>query len=231
MSELRKENQLQRKTLEGMRSAAKRIVHQAYPVAASPSFNFEKYHYQYWIEKDGTATVKAIHHIRASGAPLHFWTISIEAEVQAPPARFLDEIQFEVRDEGSHDVAYLEEEDGGHSKRISVFFLPQIAPTETVPRRICLTYKWPQMLTKLLTEGNETLGWEISSHNGVVDVLFEVYFDPAIKGIECLQEGPILPGRRPQVETAQNGWKGWKYEVSNGPEHFRYELTFRRKFS
>jgi hypothetical protein len=95
--------------------------------------------------------------IRASGAPLHFWTISIEAEVQAPPIHYLDEIHFQVRDEGAHDLAYLEEEDSGHSKRISVFFLPQIDPSETASRKVTLTYKWPQMLTKLLTEGNETL--------------------------------------------------------------------------
>jgi hypothetical protein len=231
MSELQKENRLQRKTLEGMRSAAKRIVHQAYPAAASPSYNFEKVHYRYSIGKDGTADVEATYHIRASGAPLHFWTFGIEAEVQAPPVHHLDEIQFQVQDKSPHDLAYLEEEDSGHSKRISVFFLPQIDPTETVPRQISFTYIWPQMLTKLLTEGNETLGWRISSHKEVVNVLFEVYFDPAIKDIECLQEGRVLPGYQPQVVTAGTGWKGWKYEVPKGPEDFPYELTFRRKSS
>jgi hypothetical protein len=229
--ELQKENRLQRRTLDGMRSAAKRIVHQAYPAAAFPSYNFEKYHYQYWIGKDGTATVKAIHHIRASGAPLHFWTLDIEAEVQAPPILYLDEIQFQVRDGGAHDLAYLEEEGSEHSKRISIFFLPQIDPAETAPRQVCFDYIWPQMLKKLLTEGSETLSWTISSRSGVVNVLFEIYFDPAIKDIECLQQGPVLPGLRPQAETAQNGWKGWIYKVPNGPERFRYELTFRRKSS
>jgi hypothetical protein len=215
-------------------AAADRIAHQLYPLAERPPFAFERVSRSYFIETDGTTRVTAEYTIRAYERPLHFWTLLIAAEPDAPGIAFLDEIRFEVRDEAGDDrVAYLLRRNDSHRKEISIFFLPQISPQEPA-RKIVFSYTWPGAVKRLLTQGDEELSLQLDSRTQVTEMEYAVYFTAKLHEsytLQCQQVSAKIEGEelRP-VEVKAAGHKGWSYKVKNAPARgFRYQWRFTAK--
>ncbi len=222
------------KTLQGMIWASNRIANQLYPLAERPPFAFERVSRSYCIEADGTTRVTATYTIRAHERPLHFWTLLIAAEPEAPSVSFLEDIQFKVRDgAGADRVAYLLRRNESHRKEISVFFLPLLSPQET-PREIVFSYVWPGMVKRLLTVGDEEFSLSLDSRTRVPKFEYTVYFSSKLHdtyAIQCRQESAKVENEVLQeLEVSESGYKGWRYAVEGAPaEGHSYQWRFRAK--
>ena len=225
-----KKLELAHKTLQGMMRAATRITNQLYPPKKSPPYAFERISRVYTIDSDGSATLSASYHIRAYRRALHFWSIGILAETDAPAIEFLDEIDFKVRDETKADrVAYLLKTDTGHEKEISIFFLPEIDPREAA-RKIAFRYTWPRMLERLLTKGDEDFSLRLDSRTTVGEFEYAAYFHPGLFKtfeITCEQLGTKADNET-LLEAERDGWRGWCYKVTDAPaQGAEYTLRFK----
>ncbi len=224
-----------RKTLQGMMWAANRIANQLYPLAERPPFAFERVSRTYYVEADGTTRVTATYLIRAHERPLHFWTLLVGAELEAPGVAFLEDIQFRIHDEAGDRVAYLLRRNDSHRKEISVFFLPLISPQEP-PRRIVFSYTWPGMARKLLTSGEEDFSLRLDSRTQVRQLEYAVYFHPKLHDdytLQCQQESARIENELlEEVKNGESGSKGWRYSVEQAPAEghtYQWRFTASRK--
>lgn len=224
------------KTLRGMMWAANRIANQLYPLAERPPYAFERVSRTYFIEADGTTRVTATYLIRAHERPLHFWTLVIRAEHEAPGVAFLEDLQFRVHDEAGNDrVAYLLRRNDSHQKEISVFFLPLISPQEPA-RRIVFSYTWPEMARKLLASGEEDFSLRIDSRTQVRQLEYTVYFHPKLHDsytLHCQQESVRIENEvLEEVKNGESGSRGWRYSVEEAPAEghiYQWRFTAIRK--
>jgi len=217
------------KTLSGMMRAANRIAYQMYPLAERPPFAFEKVSRSYHVDANGDTRVTASYSIRAYERPLHFWTLWLAAEPEAPGVDFLDSLDFKIRDLAGEDrVAYLVRRNDSHRKEISVFFLPRISPEEPA-RTIVFSYTWPRMVQRLLLKGEEEFYLELDSRTPVSLLEYSIYFHPKLQAeykLGCTPDG-IKVGNEllEEVLLAESGARGWRYSVTNAPAGgFSYHL-------
>lgn len=221
------------KTLNGMMLAATKITNRMYPPAANPPFSIEAIQITTTVREDGSSTVKAEYRIKAHGnSPVHFWEISIGAETVAPSVAFLDEIDFKIKDkQGADRVAYLVTKNSSHHKAISVYFLPYLMPGEPA-RDIVYTYDWPQMVRRLLDQGDEEFGLEVKSRTPVAQIDFAMYFHPKLwraRNLTCqLVSSVVGTGNLVEEDSRDLNWHGWRYTVTNAPaQEFAYKLLFQ----
>lgn len=221
------------KTLNGMMLAATKITNRMYPPAANPPFSIEAIQITTTVREDGSSTVKAEYRIKAHGnSPVHFWEISIGAETVAPSVAFLDEIDFKIKDkQGADRVAYLVTKNSSHNKGMSVYFLPHLMPGEPA-REIVYTYEWPQMVKRLLDQGDEEFGLEVRSRTAVAKIDYAMYFHPKLwrtRSLSCqLVSSAVGTGSLTEEDSQDLGWHGWRYTVQNAPaQGFAYRLLFQ----
>jgi hypothetical protein len=205
-----------------------------YPLAEHPPFAFEQVSWSFRIDADGETRVEALYLIRAYERPLHFLRLKVGAEPDAPGVDFLDSLDFKVRDKGGDRVAYLVRRNDSHRKEVSIFFLPQISPQEP-PRSIAITYTWPGMFRRLLTQGDEEFSLTLDSRTQVAEVEYSFIFHPKLHRtytLDCRRESAEIQEERLEAKVEDSGWKGWTYRVKNAPaEGFTYQLRLTAKRS
>jgi len=220
------------KTLTGMMLAATKIANRLYPIATIPPFSIDAIQITTIVREDGSSTVKASYRIKADQSAVHFWEVIIGAEPVATGVEFLDEIDFKIRDkDGADRVAYLVTRNGSHRKEMSVYFLPHLSPGEPA-REIIYTYDSPQMVKKLLDEGNEEFTLTVKSRTPVDQIDYAMYFHPNLRRIRRLSCEVVNSAAGTGTLTEENsqdlGWHGWRYRVSNAPaQGFAYKLLFK----
>jgi hypothetical protein len=116
-------------------------------------------------------------------------------ESAAPIVDFLDDINFKVQDEAGRRLTYLPSMNSGRHKKVVVYFLPQIDPSETKPRKIVVNYRWPKMFAQLDKEGDEQFTWKLNSNKNITDAVFELYLEAGTGRIlQCDFAGIRTPG-------------------------------------
>ena len=209
------------KTLQGMMRASSRIRDQLFPTAQQPIKSFAAIDNSYFIHKDFSGEVKRTSEIRAVKEPLHFYAVDVGVTSYADPVEYLDNIGFKVRDEtGSEgrEVVYLPTLNDPRKKKIMVYFLPRIEPTDP-PRRVTMSYHWPGMLNQLKKLGEEECNWTTNSSEEVPRVRIAIYTEPGIGGNLICELGGRRNGKQTLTQTThqERGWPGWLYEIKDGP--------------
>jgi hypothetical protein len=207
------------KTLSGIMAAAFRIRQQLIPAAQIPQRQYEAISTEYQIHKDFTVDVTRSMLLRATEKPIHFIEIQQRVESAADPVEYLDDISFKVRDESGHQVVYLPAFNDGRFKRVVLYFLPFIDPSEPEPRKIVISYSWPQMLRQLQTTKQELFAWRIVSREPVGNVDYRLFLEPGTgEHLECVIAGPQSGEQALKEEThPETKWPGWVYSIKNAP--------------
>lgn len=214
-----------------------KVTNKLYPAEEHPPYYFEKVEVTLTMEKDGSASLRRLEHVRAHGKPLHFWEQCIHTEAEADEVEFMEDLKFSIQEHNEqHEVSYLLTNNMPHRKRIMVFHLPFVDPIEEQSRIIETNYYWPRMLRRILEKGNEDWEWILQSSREVPLFEFKFFYSPGIGRITCslLKPPPkkSLEKVTPQEIKSEQNWPGWLYKAENAPASgftYKFRLSLNLK--
>lgn len=205
------------KTMQGMMWAAASIRDQHHPAATKVVKSFRNIDISFRINEDFDAEVVQKWGVFATKEPVHFWSTSVQATSEASPREYLDDINFKVNDESGHGVVYLPTENDARSKKVVMYFLPQIEPGAE-PRKIVFSYNWKGLFNQLKSKGSEEFNWTTESVEAIDKIQFSFLLQKG-KGHElaCDVIGPRHSDAKPVQAIGEDGWTGFTYTLENVP--------------
>jgi len=218
------------KTMQGMMWAATRIRDQHHPAATQVVKSFRNIDISFRINKEFDAEVVQKWEVYAIKEPVHFWSTSVQATSEASPREYLDDINFKVNDEGGNGVVYLPTENDARSKKVVIYFLPQIEPG-TEPRKIVFSYNWKGLFNQLRSKGSEEFNWTTESVGVIDKIHFSVLLEKGTgHELVCDVIGPRHSNARPVPASGEDGWTGFTYTLEKVPGgKVRIGLVFKLK--
>jgi hypothetical protein len=210
--------------ISGMMDAAARIRAQQTPDASHTIKTFETVRILYRIQKDFTTDVVREYRIKAADKPLHFWENSLTPSDHASPVEYLTDIGFRIVDitipGKSAPVTYLQTENQPRIKRVCVYFLPRLEPTQPA-RDLQIFCKWPGYFMEMKNTGRETLISRFKSADTTKSVRIELYLQDGSGGnLDCEVVNKMHTHSIRPAQDTQTGWNGYVYEATNIPEGF-----------
>lgn len=205
-----------------------KFVTESYPESHRPKRLFKKVVYKTTVDHLGNATVQRLDEVKGVDKPLLFWTMDLGASSDVPGIERIKDLQLSVIDKNEKtSVTYLLIQNSPHRKKILIFPLPHIEPSEREPRRIQTEYKWEGMYKPLITENRDTEVITLRSDEDVDRFEFYLFFDPALA-----IKKPTLTSAPPDdygIE-AVDGQMGWLFWVNKAPagNGFVYELELEK---
>ncbi|HEX6859186.1 MAG TPA: hypothetical protein VF138_03160 [Caulobacteraceae bacterium] len=206
--------------VEGATLAVEQIVNRLYSIDR-PRWRFTRVIAKYEIDVDGNGAVELLYDIEAGPVPAHIWRFSIDADSSADPVQWLDEIDLKVesldRLEGK-EVRYLLFRNHPHSKRLAIFFLPEISAGET--RKVKISYRWPGLARDLLVLGKTNFVHQFNTCDpkDAAEIEYTYLFKAGIGGLEIHNVKPALAGDSlVEVSEAGRGMMGWRYSNRSLP--------------
>jgi len=219
----------QKKILDGMMRAVKRIGEQLLPEEHKHIKSFVNVKNIYFINKNFDGEVYREYEIRATKGSLHFWEITSGVEAEADSVSGPDDIDFKIRDDSSRGVSYLPTVISPKKLAALAFFLPRIEPEEETPRKIIVTYKWPGMFKRLRDRKYEPYSWVLESVELIKSAEFHFYLE---QGDGQILEGEVAGPRFGVVNHnaihPEKQWRGITYSFENAPGN-TYKLDLRLK--
>lgn len=172
----------------------------------------------YRVGKDFTTTVIREYRIRAVTDPLNFWELGIQPTSSADPVEYLSDIGFKVLDvtdpNNQEPVIYLQTENDLRSKRVCIYFLPQLLKSSPA-RTIQVSYEWPKHFEQLRRVGREELSFRFNSAESTASVRVEVYIQDGSGG--RLDLDVISTYTHTIKPLKESGWSGHVYEAKALP--------------
>ncbi len=228
LAQRQEREQVASKTLREMMAAASRIREQLFPAARRPVKVLISIENTYLVYKNFDCAVSRVYEIKAADVPVHFWEIEQRVESAADPVDYLDDIDFKVRPQNA--VAYLPSYNDLRCKKVVIYFLPQIEPSETNPRKILVSYRWPGMFKQLERDGQEAYSWKLESKYNIPRVRLVVYLEPGT-GLNLHMEPEGSAGGKHLIEDCKHperGWAGKVCTITDAPPG-EYKLRLRVK--
>ena len=205
------------KTMQGMMWAATRIRDQHHPAATQVVKSFRNIEVYFRINTDFDGDVVQKWEVYATQHPVHFWSTSVQATSEASPREYLDDINFKVADEGGQGVVYLPTENDARSKKVVIYFLPQIEPGAE-PRKVVFSYNWKGLFNQLKSKGSEEFNWTTESVEGIEKIHFSVLLQKATgHELVCDVIGPKHCDAKPMPISNEHDWTGFTYTLENVP--------------
>ncbi|MFM8532606.1 MAG: hypothetical protein ACKOEC_03285 [Acidimicrobiia bacterium] len=202
--------------IKGLLNANREIVDKLYTAEDYPKFVVEEMRCTMRIDRSGVAVVTRSERIRAEQAPVTFWTLGISVDAEANGAESFHDIKFASRQTtGSGKVVHLPVRDDLREKRVAVFPLPKLDATETEPRTIETSYRWPGLMNRLFLNGEAEWFWTLGAVRPVKLFYAAFYFEPSHGAIDCDLNGIVPKNGRLERSTDENGWSGWTYQCEN----------------
>lgn len=200
------------KAYDAVLTNALKIVRKAYPPQQDPPWVFEKVSISVFVNENGDTTLNREDHVRADDGPLRYWEQEIAGEDDSHPVDFLEELGFQLKDEGGNEVAYLVTANEPTRKSVAVFHLPELTPAEPAARIIKSRYTWPRFDRKLSKTGKDDWAWELRSRKRIPVVEFQVCYAKAVGKVSCEVINARVPGDKLEAVELGEG-AGWKYTV------------------
>jgi len=200
------------KTMQGMMWAATRIRDQHHPAATQVVKSFRNIDISFRINKEFDGDVVQKWEVLATTEPVHFWSTSVQATSEASPREYLDDINFKVTDETGNGIVYLPTENDARSKKVVMYFLPQIE-VGAEPRKIVFGYNWKGLFNQLKSKGSEEFNWATTSVQAISKIHFSILLQKGT-GYEltCDVLGPMYGTAKP-VQAAVDDWTGFDYTL------------------
>lgn len=204
-----------------------KVVHQLYRQEEKPRHHICEMDVEWNIKKNGDTTNIGIFKLKGLDEPANFWEHCIVADDESDAISYLRPIKLNVEDLGETDVTYLPFSLTEREKKLTIYYLPQIAPDEA--RTIRISYNWPGLAKRLLVERRLDIDWNYKVKDATLPtkVRVKVVFDPAFTNIEGVISGISLPNASLNKTTGPLGETTWEYYCPNcsfaGED---YRLTF-----
>jgi len=219
----------QKKILDGMMRAVKRIGEQLLPEAHKHIKSFVNVKNIYLIDRNFNGEVYREYEISATKGSLHFWEITSGVENEADSVSGPDEINFKIRDDSGKGVSYLPTTISPKKLATLAFFLPRIEPEEGTPRKIVVTYKWPGMFKHLKIHKYEPYSWVLESVEPITSAEFHFYLEEGDGHIlEGEVAGPAIGVVNQSAKHPEKQWRGIIYSFQDAPGN-TYKLDLRLK--
>jgi hypothetical protein len=140
----------------------------------------------------------------------------------------------DTSEHGPFQVAYLPFTNQPHTKKILIYFLPLLDPSEEKPRIINISYTWPGYFLHLQQKLEENLSFTLQAKDVIELMQFEVYLEPGTGKKLICDRGGVLSGKQKLEEAiyaqdigaSKKEWTGWKYTILDGPPG-EYGLTLQ----
>jgi hypothetical protein len=141
----------------------------------------------------------------------------VQATSEATPVEYLDDMNFKVRDDSGNGVVYLPTENDSRSKRVMLYFLPQIEPGQG-DRKIVFSYSWPGLFNQLASKTSEPFRWTTESVSTIERLKFSFYLQKG-SGYDLLHEnlGPRYEKMKPDALSDGDQWSGFSYTIEDIP--------------
>lgn len=203
------------KTLQGMMWAANRIRHQHYPAAVNVKKCVRTIKATFRIYNNFAADVDQSWCIHAAAESVNFWTVAMRATSEAEGAEYLDDINFKVNDDSGNGVVYLPTENDARTKKVVLYFLPQIEPGKG-DREISFSYSWPGLFNQLKNKGSEEFNWTTESLEPIERIEFLFYLEKGSGQLLQLENiGPEHGQSKPLPISDGEQWAGFSYVLEN----------------
>jgi NADH:ubiquinone oxidoreductase subunit K len=205
------------KTLQGMMWAANRLRHQHFPSSAKVKKCVRSVKAIFRIHKNFDTDVEQHWCIRAGEEAVNFWTVTVRSTSEADGAEYLDDINFKVKDASDNGVVYLPTENDPRTKKVVLYFLPQIEPGKE-ERQITMTYSWPGLFNQLKNRSSEEFSWTTDSLSAIEKIEFLFYLEEKTGFFLQVENiGPEYGKVVPQPISDGDQWKGFSYVLENVP--------------
>lgn len=223
-----------RKTFRRSTEAADLIAKKLFPGVAPRIKLVRRCKQVYTIYKDGDCYVTEELVVAAKDKDIHFMEKIIDAEDEADPVEFPDEIDLKIdsKTPGRH-VRYLISKNEPRSKGVVIFFLPRIKANEGDERELKISYHWKGFMRRLVTVGDEPFNMGIKSVEPIPSVEYQFWIKPKEGQLTCrhigeaLEEGKELLDEQPLDNKGMGGWVYTAKEVPIG-HMTRLKLELKR---
>ena len=187
------------------------IVNQMYK--RRPVYKIEIFRCEIHINREGDGEVSLHYRIRADREPLDFFVVALNAEGDAAPVQYLEEIGFKIKDiDRATSVTHQLFKDGPREKRLAIFFLPRVEPDQT--RSLDVSFKWPAMCRRLIG-GGEEFGWGFESQGVIDELVYDIFVEPTVGSFTSTISGNKHGIQEINRMFSKRDWPGFRYTVKN----------------
>jgi hypothetical protein len=206
-----------RRTTEAVDLIAKKL----FPGASFPIKLVRSCRQVYTIYEGGDCHFSEELIVEAKGKDTHFMEKIIDAEPEADPAEYPDEINLKVESKtAGKGVRYLISKNEPRSKSLVIFFLPRIKADEGDKRELKTSYYWKGFMKRLVLQGSEPFNMGVKSVEPVPSIEYQFWMKPGERKLACVHVGePLDEGKETLDEQPadERGMTGWLYTAKDVP--------------